>query len=135
MDGLPDIHDGYFDGLCVSSQKSVHLFLRTDRGQRSTIVLKGVEAMNVSNFLVGNIILDIVVVGSDRLTIGDIEQLYQLQPTRAEMAERLFRKAQQTGLSVLYITPSYGAQCAVLFQAAEILPNQVLPQHPAPVST
>ena len=134
MDGLPDIHDGYFDGLCVSSQKSVHLFLRTDRGERSTIVLKGVEAMNVSNFLEGNIILDIVVVGAEKLAIGDIEQIYQLQPTQAEMAERLLRNAQQQGLSVLYITPSYGAQCAVLYQIAEMLPNHVLPQQTAPVS-
>jgi hypothetical protein len=135
MDGLPDIHDGYFDGLCVSSQKSVHLFLRTETSEPSTIVLKGVEAMNVSNFLAGNIILDIVVVGSEKVTIGDIEQLYQLQPTQAEMAERLFRKAQQQGLSVLYITPSYGAECSVLFQAAEILPNHVLPEQTPPAST
>jgi hypothetical protein len=135
MDDLPDIHDGYFDGLWVSSKKSVHLFLRTDRGERSTIVLKDVEAMNVSNFLAGNIIFDIVVVDSNKLTIGDIEQLYQLQPTQAEMAERLFREAQQQDLSVLYITPSYGAQCAVLFQASEILPNHVLPQLTAPIST
>ena len=134
MDGLPDIHDGYFDGLCVSSQKSVHLFLRTDRGERSTIVLKGVEAMNLSNFLPGNIIFDIVVAGSEKLTIGDIEQLYQHEPTQAQ-TEQLFRKVQQQGLSILYITPSYGAQCAVLFQAAEISPDYVLPEHTTPVST
>ncbi len=89
----------------------------------------------MSNFLAGNIIFDIVVVGPDKLAIGDIEQLYQLQPTQAEMAERLFRKARQNDLSVLYITPSYGAQCAVLFRAAEMLPNHVLPQLTAPIAT
>ncbi len=135
MDGLPDIHDGYFDGLLTSGSKSVHLFIRSDAGERSTIVLKGVEAINLSNFLAGNIIFDIVVVGSDKLTVADIEQLYQLQPHQAEMSQRLFSKARQQHFSVIYITPSYGAECAVLFEAAEILPNYVIPQLAPLIST
>ncbi len=64
MDSLPDMHDGFFDGLWISESKSAHLFLRTYTGERSTIVVKDLERVNVSNFKPGNIIFDVVLVGS-----------------------------------------------------------------------
>jgi len=85
----------------------------------------------VSNFRAGNIVLDIVVVGPEK-TIGDIEQRHHSSQLRQKW--RNVTKAQQQGLSVLYITPSYGAQCAVLYQIAEMLPDHVLPQQTAPAS-
>jgi hypothetical protein len=103
MDGLPDIHDGFLDGLWISGEKSVHLFLRTYTGERSTVVLKDVERMRVSNFLEGNILFDLVLVQPDKLTIALIEELYQ--PAQAEMAHDLLTKAQQQGLSALIINP------------------------------
>ena len=133
MDGLPDIHDGFFDGLWISGNKSVHLFLRTEAGERSTVVLKDVERMSVSNFLQGNIFFDLVLVQPDRLSIALIEQLYQ--PANTEMAHDLLTKAQQRGLSALIINPSYGAEGVVLFRVAEIVPNHVLPHSTAAIST
>jgi hypothetical protein len=133
MDGLPDIHDGFFDGLWISENKSVHLFLRTYAGERSTVVLKDVERMSVSNFLEGNILFDLVLVQPERLTVALIEQLYQ--PAQAETAHDLLTRAQQRGLSALVINPSYGAEGVVLFQVAEIIPNHVLPHSTAAIST
>ena len=126
MIALPNFHDGFFDGLWTSENKIVHLFLRTSNRERSTIVLSDVERLNITNFMAGNIILDVVVVTSDKLTIADIEQLYQIQPTQEELTQQLL-KAQERGLLTLEISPSYGAECAVLFREAEILPNHVLP--------
>lgn len=133
MDGLPDIHDGFFDGLWISGDKGVHLFLRTYAGERSTVVLKDVERMNVSNFRQGNILFDIVLVRPDKLTIALIQQLYQ--PSQAETAHDLLTKAQQRGLSALVINPSYGAESVVLFRVAKIVPNHVLPHSTAAIST
>jgi len=76
MDDLPDMHDGFFDGLWISENKSAYLFLRTYTGGRSTLVLKDVERIDVSNFKVGNIILDVVSVDPGELTVEHIQQLY-----------------------------------------------------------
>jgi len=127
MIALPNFHDGFFDGLWTSENKIVHLFMRTSNGERSTIVLNEVERLNTTNFMAGNIILDVVIVNSDNLTIADIEQLYQLQPAQAELAKQLLGKAQQRRLLTLEISPSYGAECVALFRGLEILPSHVLP--------
>ena len=117
MSTFPNFHDGFFDGLWTSENKSVHLFLRTSNGERTTIVLNEVERLNTSNFMAGNIILDVLLVEPEKLTIAHIEQLYQLQPIQAELAQQLLGKAQQRGLLALEINPSYGAECVVLFRA------------------
>jgi len=79
MNALPDIHDGFFDGLW-REDKHVRLFLRTDTGLCSTVVLKDVERLNVSNFREGNIVFDVSLVEPGMLTAEHIETLYQCQP-------------------------------------------------------
>ena len=113
----------------------MRLFLRTEDGQCSTVVLTDVGALNTSNFMAGNIIFGVVLVKPEELTIVHIEQLYLLEPAEAgeAIAQKLLRNAQQQCLSVLEITPTYGAACAVLFRTWEILPNHVLPQVNSPV--
>ena len=126
MDEMPQLHDGFFDGLWLSGDKSVLLFVRTEAGERSTIALSGVEAMEVSDVKVGNIIFDLALTPTQNLTAPDIQQLYGLRDDGKEAAE-LLRRAQQKGLSLLTINPSYGAHGLVLFETAKILPNHILP--------
>ena len=136
MIAIPDFHDGFFDGLWTSGKKVVHVFLRTKKGERSTIILKEVERLSTSDFMAGNIILDVVLVEAGTLTIAHIEKLYWPQPAAeadAGAARRLLRSAQ--GLWALEINPSYGAECTALFKAAEIKPNHVLPQLPRRLAT
>ena len=47
MTTLPDLHDGFFDGLLVSADKRARFFVRTVAGERSTIILTDVEALNI----------------------------------------------------------------------------------------
>jgi hypothetical protein len=131
MDRLPDMHDGFFDGLWTSEDKSAYLFLRTCTGERSTLVLKEVERINVSNFKAGNIILDVVFVDSGKLTVEHIEQLYQFSD--AEKAQQFLTKMQDRGLRVLEVNPSYGGECTALFRTAEIVPEHVLPRPTRPL--
>jgi hypothetical protein len=133
MDSLPDMHDGFFDGLWISENKRAHLFLRTYTGERSTLILKDVECLNVSNFKAGNIVFDIVLVDSGKLTAEHIEQLYQFSDEKK--AYQFLRKAQDRGLRGLEINPSYGAACCALFGGADMLRGHVLPQPAVPVST
>jgi hypothetical protein len=114
MTGLPTLHDGFFDGLWLSANKGVRLFVRTVAGERSTIVLTDVEALNFNGLRAGNIIFELVVIAPDRLTMQDITQVYDLKPDEAEMARKLLNKAQEQSLSVLAMSTSYGAEGQVL---------------------
>ena len=127
MIDLPDFHDGFLDGVWVSERKSVHLFLRTIRGERLTIVLSDVDRLSVSSFFQGNIILDAVLVNPSKLEIAHIEQLYWPHGEKApeELVQHALRTAQEKGLWALEINPSYGAECTALFKWIELLSGHV----------
>jgi hypothetical protein len=126
MTNLPDLHDGFFDGVWLSPGKDARLFVRTEGGERSTIVLGGVEALNVCGMRAGNIILDLALIASDKLTLKHIEQAYDLSNEKEGMSRRLLSQAQEQGLSGLEISPSYGAECTVLFRVVDTIPEHVL---------
>jgi len=123
---LPDLHDGSFDGLWLSADKRARFFVRTVAGERSTIILTDVEALNICGLRAGNIILDLVLIAPEKLTVKDIEQAYDLKSGEAEKASQLLRKAQEQGLSGLEINPSYGAEGTAIFRAATTVPEHVL---------
>src|ERR1700722_10165575 len=79
MTTLPNLHDGFFDGVWLSPDKQTRFFVRTVAGERSTIILTGVEALNICGLRAGNIIVDLVFITSDKLTVKDIEQAYGLK--------------------------------------------------------
>jgi hypothetical protein len=126
MTGLPNLHDGFFDGLWLSTNKSVRLFVRTVEGERSTIVLTDVEAMNITGLRTGNIIFELVLIAPDKLTSEDIAQVYDLKPDEAEQARKLLSKAQERRLSALEMNTSYGAEGKVLFRTMDAIPEHVL---------
>ena len=123
---LPDLHDGFFDGVWLSADKRAHFFVRTVAGERSTIILTDVEALNVSGVRAGNIILDVVLIAPDKLTVKDIEQAYDLKSGEDKKASQLLRKAQEQELSGLEINPSYGAEGTVIFRAVATVREHVL---------
>jgi hypothetical protein len=123
---LPDLHDGFFDGLWLSADKHARFFVRTVAGERSTIILTDVEALNICGLRAGNIIFDLVLIAPDKLTVKDIEQAYDLKSGEVEKASQLLRKAQGQGLSALEINPSYGAEGTAIFRAATTVPEHVL---------
>jgi len=127
MDGLPDLHDGFLDGVWMSEEKRVHLFVRTHAGQPSTVVLKDVERLNVPNLRQGNVVFDVVVIAPDKLSASQIAEMYQINAAETDLILRLLAKARERGLLALEITPSYGAEGIVLFGALEIMPGHVLP--------
>lgn len=126
MTTLPDLHDGFFDGVWLSADKHARIFVRTVAGKRSTIILTDVEALNVCGFRAGNIILDLVHIAPDKLTVKDIEQAYDLKSGEDKKASQLLRKAQERGLSGLEINPSYGAEGTAIFRALATVPEHVL---------
>jgi hypothetical protein len=123
---LPDLHDGFFDGLWLSADKRARFLVRTVARERSTIILTDVEALNICGLRAGNIIFDLVLIAPEKLTAKDIEQAYNLKSGEAEKAIQLLRKAQEQGLSGLEINPSYGAEGMAIFRAVATVPEHVL---------
>jgi hypothetical protein len=125
MTTLPNLHDGFFDGVWLSADKRARFFVRTVAGERSTIILTDVAALNIHGLRAGNIIFDVVLIAPDKLTVKDIEQAYDLKG-EGEMARQLLGKAQEQGLSALEINPSYGAEGTVICRAVATVPEHVL---------
>ena len=126
MTTLPNLHDGFFDGVWLSAEKRARLFVRTVAGERSTIILTDVAALNICGLRAGNIIFDLVLIAPDKLTVKDIEQAYDLKSGDGEMARQLLVKAQEQGLSGLEINPSYGAEGTAIFRDVATVAEHVL---------
>jgi len=127
MTSLLDLHDGFFDGVWLSADKGARLFVRTEVGERSTIVLTDVEALNINGLRAGNIIFELVLIAPDKLTIDDMTQVYDLKPDDQDRARKLLSKAKEQSLSALDMSTSYGAEGKVLFRAIDTIPEHVLP--------
>jgi len=126
LPSIPDLHDGFFDGVWLSDKKCACLFVRTENGERSTILLTNVAALNIRNLRQGNIIFDVVLMAPDALSIEQVNQAHDLGHEREEMSRRLLEKAQQQRLCALVMSTSYGAEGTVLFQTAKVIPGHVL---------
>ena len=127
MIAIPDLHDGFFDGLWLSANKSVRLFVRSVAGEPSTIVLTDVEALNINGVRAGNIIFELVLIAPEKLTTEDMTQVSDLTPADEDKARKLLGEAKERSLSALEMSTSYGAEGKVLFRAIDAIPEHVLP--------
>jgi len=116
---VPNFHDGRFDGFWIAADESVHLFLRTQKGERFTVILRGVERLNISEIEEGNIIFDLVFRDTNQLTAMDMDELYGVKAYSAEAAD-LLEKSRHKGLRALEINPSYGAVALFLYSTSEL---------------
>jgi hypothetical protein len=120
------IVEAFFDGVWLSVDKRARFIVRTEAGERSTIILTDVEALKICGLRAGNVIFELVLIAPDKLTMKDIEHAYDLKSGDVEMARRLLGKVQEQGLSGLQINPSYGAEGTAIFQALASVPEHVL---------
>jgi len=100
---IPDLHDGFFDGVWLSDKKGARLFVRTENGEPSTILLTDVAALNIRNLRQGNIIFEVVLTAPDALSIEQVNAAHDLGRDQEDMSRRMFQKAQQQRLSALEI--------------------------------
>jgi len=118
---IPNFHDGYFDGLRITGEKTVHLYARTVDQVRFTMTLRGVKTLRICNIRQGNIIFDFSVLDASQLTASHIEALDEFSDVaRDERIARALTSAQDAHLKFLDITASYGAEGAALFESIEV---------------
>jgi hypothetical protein len=116
---VPSFHDGRFDGFWIAADEAVHLFLRTQGGQRFTLILRGVQRLSIADIKEGNIIFDLVFREAGQLTLSDIGELYDVDADSPQ-AGILLQKARDQALRALEINPSFGALALFLFRSSEM---------------
>jgi hypothetical protein len=127
VDTFPNFHDGLLEGVWISDDKKVRLFLKTADNNRFTIVLGGVRAMKLSNIREGNIILDVSVLDTDELAPNHIASVHEISDMdRDSQASKLLRLARERGLKMLQLSSSYGAEGAVLYETAELSETTIM---------
>ena len=123
---VPNFHDGRFDGFWIAADEAVHLFLRTQGGERFTLILRGVQRLSIAEIKEGNIIFDLVYREAEQVTLSDMEELYDVDADSPQAAI-LLQKARDHAFRVLEINPSYGALALFLFQTSEM--RETKPDH------
>jgi hypothetical protein len=124
---ISNFHDRYFDGIWIGPNKVVHLFLRNPARRQSFILrLAGVERLTLTDIKEGNIILELVVRGAEKVTQLDIAELYGVDADSPQCAA-LLKGATDRGLPVLELDASYGAQGLALFQTCDIVQREAQP--------
>lgn len=126
-EAIPSFHDGSFDGVWIPGDNMAHLFLTTVDHERFTLVLDGVRAMHLENIREGNVVFDVILLDTGKLTESHIESLYELSNiARDGQIAALLAAARQESLRMLEMTTSYGAEGVILFKDIELLRGQVM---------
>jgi hypothetical protein len=122
MNDYGNFHDGVLEGVWVDDN-TAYVFLSTLMKERFVVVADGIVALTVTNFKKGNLIFEVVARGHEELTMDDIAALYDLREGKEgeEQAAKLLAKARQERLSILDISPSYGATCLLLARSIKII--------------
>jgi hypothetical protein len=120
MKEFDQFHDGYLDGLLIQGG-DVHLFLRTEGGQKFVVEASGVSSLRVDGFRQGNIILDVLIRSGDEITVHDIIGLYEFKEEAKALTK--LEEVRRKNLVVLEINPSYGATCTISAESVELVPR------------
>jgi hypothetical protein len=122
MNDYGNFHDGVLEGVWVDDS-TAYVFLSTLMKERFAVVAEGIVALTVTNFKKGNLIFEVVARGHEELTMDDIAALYDLREGKEgeEQSAKLLAKARQERLSILDISPSYGATCLLLAHSIKII--------------
>ena len=116
-----EFHDGFLDGLLLDGPNA-SVFLSTYQKEHFVLEASDVAAVDAGIFKEGNIIFEVLVHGCEELTL---EQMIAVHGPMSDyglpdQAQRWLAKAQQGGLTLLEINPSYGATCLVLARTIDL---------------
>jgi hypothetical protein len=124
MSSYEQFHDGAFEGFLIED-KTVHVFVSTDQREQFVLIASAVAALTANGILAGNIILDVETRTTEELTLQDIRDVFEYnRPEDDAHAKNAFIKAQQSKLSLLAISPSYGGSCLVLAESLDLISRE-----------
>lgn len=116
----PDLHDGHLVGVHVQEDKVVDLFLRDVAGVGFQFRLEGVERLRANDFRQGNIILSAELRTGPDITEQDIIDVGAVG-SKDEDLRLILERAQEEGLTIFRIDPSYGCTLTALCHGVKVL--------------
>jgi hypothetical protein len=121
MKNYSEFHDGFLDGVLITPERGLDVYLRTRPGKRARVFLSGVVAASLTEFREGNIILEVLVREGAEITLQDVARIYGLAPEHEveRWEEDLVGRASDSRLVLLEVNPSFGASCMVLAEKAD----------------
>jgi hypothetical protein len=122
MNNQPNFHDGHVDGV-FNNGSEVHVFLRDVSGEKFTLVLRGVEALQIMNFKQKNVILNVELLAPADLEPAEVREIYQYkdEDLRGSTWDEWIQKADQRALQAISISSSYGCKLIATVKHVEYL--------------
>lgn len=118
-------HDGLIDGICYLKKDQLALYLTLNSGAKYRLIFMGVLECRVIDFGMQNIISRIVAYQTENHNYKEIlEVLHWITSTvdsSSYLSEiksnQIFTKIRCGDLKLIYLEPSLGAECAILFKS------------------
>jgi hypothetical protein len=110
----PDFHDGALTGLRVVDKSTLELYCSTHEGDPYTVSLPGLEALNVDNFLQGNIIFEIELFTAN-FPIELVKRAFSLSAEEnPPWLQQKITQMTDEGWTLLELSSSYGCELAAI---------------------
>jgi len=95
------------------------IFLRTESGDRFTLVLTELEALRVNDLRKGNIVFEVRFLEPRQVDPAFVFEVYEYSDEHKKtfVLKEWIEKAEQRGLTALEIDPSYGCTILALFKS------------------
>lgn len=113
MEITPDLHDGYLRSIALVGEDSVEVGCRSLSGQVVTFSIGGVERLLATNFLAGNIILEVRTFSGADISLESVATVMGEQPDSYSV-KAMFDTARSDNWTALEIDSSYGCDLRVL---------------------
>ena len=116
----PRVHDGMLLGMLIDEEGRIDLVLKDPDGQRWIFRLEGVLVFEASDFLEGNIILDVTIISGDNSRFEHLSSLSKsaYRPYSCDQVSALHEQILRENLTIVELNPSYG--CHLIAVAREI---------------
>jgi hypothetical protein len=122
MNSEANFHDGFVDGLLLYGKKA-HVFLRTVKGEKFTLILHDVDALRVNDFLEGNIIFSVEFMEPNQLDESFIFDAYQYSEEykKSFVLATWIAKATEKHLKAAESSPSYGCELLAVYKEHQLV--------------
>jgi hypothetical protein len=117
--GLAKLHDATLVGIEYASAKVINLTFRTAMGMRHVLKLDGVVNFYCTGMLEGNIVESVEVLSPENIEQSD-RDYFVSKEGRGQTSVQLENAIRKEGLSMLLLSPSYGAEVGAVCKAVNL---------------
>ena len=126
-----NFHDGNLLGMFIGDDDQISLFIETIHSGKYTLLLGGVVRLRATEFLEGNITLDLTVRSGKELSAKLLDEL-NLVSMHSENMTKLLHKYKTEEFRIIEMNPSYGCSLLALCSSAKLAKGVILNEQEQP---